>query len=77
MPELVLQVGILLFKLLDPHLQVLHLLTGANTQFLDNLDESPKTQDDHKRGDLLDDAPSEDVDEEAGDNDQGVEDVEP
>lgn len=39
--ELALQLGILLFELLDSHLQVLHFLTGADTQFLDNLDETP------------------------------------
>lgn len=77
LPQLILQPGVLPLQLLDPHLEVLHLFARTDAHFLDDLDEAPKTQDDDQRGNLLDDAAGEDVDEEAGDDDQGIEYVEP
>lgn len=76
-PQPILQLGVFLLEPFDPHLKVLHLLAGANTHLLDNLDEAEETQDDDKRGDLLFHAPRQDIDEKTGDDDQGIKNMKP
>lgn len=67
---------ILLLQLLNPVLQPGHLLLGPDAELLDDLEEAPETQDDDEGGDFFEDAVQQHVGDEAGEDDEGVEDVE-
>lgn len=71
------QVLILLLELLDSHLEILHLLRGPNAHLFDDLHKAPQTEDDDKRRDFFDDSAGQDIDEEAGNNDDGIKNVKP
>jgi hypothetical protein len=58
-------------------LHILDLLFCANAELLDDLENSPQSQDDDKRSDLFENAVQDDVDNETGEDDESVEAVEP
>lgn len=56
---------------------LLRLLGGLDRELVDDLDEPPQAQDDDQRRDLFRDVVLEQVDREADDDDEGVEDMQP
>jgi len=75
--DLFLESLILLLELLQLQLNLLHALRLADAQLLDDLHEAPEAEHDDERRDLLDDAARQQVNDEAGDDDEPVEYVEP
>jgi hypothetical protein len=75
--DFLLQVLIFRLQLLNTQLQSIHLLLSTYAEFLDDLKEAPETENDNQRGDLLENAVQENVNDEACYDDSCVEAVEP
>lgn len=60
-----------------PALEAFHLLGGFDAELVDDLDEPPQTQYDDERGDLLDHAVFDQVHDEAHNDDEGIEHLQP
>ncbi len=71
------EIFILALELQHLCLNILHPLRCPDTKLLDNLDKAPEPEDDDNGCDFLEDALGQDVDNEARDDDEGVEAVEP
>lgn len=77
LPEFVLQRSVLRFQPLSFHLDIFHPLRGTDRHLLDDLDKTPETQYDDERRDFLNNTTCQGINKETGNNDQGVEEMEP
>lgn len=64
-------------EFIDPTLHLFSPLLGTNTEFLDDLDDSPETHNNDQRGNLLDDTVQDNVGDKTCDDDKRIKAVKP